>query len=114
MTFFPNCTIEIYELSETETFNEYTGEPEDTWIRVDTVPADFQPNNNKETQHEYGKELQDTFKVYVDLNTIVSDKSIIKIVGEPKTYDVIGTPQKWNRFHKYIKIIVQEHRKPVL
>lgn len=112
--FFPNCTIEIYEPSEKPKLNKYTGEPEDEWILVDTVKADFQQNNNTEKQEEYGKVLEDQFDVYVDLSTTVSDRSIIKIVGEPKTYDVIGTPQRWNRFHNFIKIVVQEHRKSVL
>ena len=114
MVYFPNCTIQIYEPSESQTLNPYTGEPEDTWTLVATVSADFQQTSNQETQTEYGKVLEDQFDVFVDLSTTISDKSIIKIVGETKTYDVIGTPQKWNRFLNFKKIVVREHRKPVL
>lgn len=114
MIFYPNCEIEIYEPSEAPILDKYTGEPLDTWDLVTTVEADFQPTTDKDTQHEWGKELEDLYKVYVTEGTQITDKSRIKIVGEKETYDVVGSPQRWNRFHHFIKVIVQLQRHPTL
>lgn len=112
--YYPNCRIEIYEPSESE-LDCYTGEPLDTWDLVTTVPADFQPVSDDDVQSEWGKELKDLFKVYVDGDTPVTDKSRLKIVGEPEvSYDIVGSPQRWNRFHHFIKIIVQIQRHSTL
>lgn len=112
--YYPNCKIEIYEPSEAPEMDCYTGEPLDTWDLIAIVKADFQPTNDDDLQHEWGKELEDTFKVYVHENTPITDKSRIKIVGEKPTYEVVGSPQRWNRFHHFIKIIVQIQRQPTL
>ena len=114
MIFYPNCEIEIYEPSESPKTCEYTGELLDSWDYVTTVKADFQPTNDDDVQHEWGKELEDKFKVYVDEKTPITDKSRIKIVGQKETYDVIGSPQKWNRFHHFLKVIVQIQRHSTL
>lgn len=112
--YYPNCEIEIYEPSESPDVCCYTGELKDTWDLVTIVKADFQPTNDDDLQHEWGKELEDLFKVYVHENTQITDKSRIKIVGEDATYEVVGSPQRWNRFHHFIKIIVQIQRHPTL
>ena len=110
MVYFPNCEIEIYEPSETPEICCYTGELKDTWTLITIVEADFQPITPKDTQVEYGKLLEDTYKIYVDLEVPVTDKSLIKIVGEEPTYEVTGSPERWNRFHNFKKIIVQVQR----
>lgn len=116
MVYFPNCTIEIYEPIESGEYDEYTGEPKDIWTLIATLPVDFQRINNDEEQEEWGKDLQDTFKIYVPLKTPINDRCVIKIVDdiEDRTFDVIGVPQYWNRFHMFRKIIVQVQRKPIL
>lgn len=114
MIFYPNCKVEIYEPSEAPVLDEYTGEPLDTWDLVTTVDADWQAVRDDDSQHEWGKEVEDTYKVYFDEGTPVTDKSRLKIVGEKETYDVIGTPQRWNRFHHFVKVIVQLQRHPTL
>lgn len=112
--YYPNCRIEIYEPSESPELDCYTGEPMDTWDLVTITDADFQPTNDDDVQSEWGKELKDLFKVYVEEDTPITDKSRIKIVGETPTYDVIGSPQRWNRFHHFLKVIVQIQRQPTL
>lgn len=114
MIFFPNCEIEIYKPSELVETNPYTGEPMDSWDLVGTFEADIQQNNNVESQDEWGKELKDQFDIYVDLSVPVDDTCIIKVVGSDKTYDIVGTPQVWNHFLNFIKIVVQEHRQKLL
>lgn len=114
MVHFVNCQIEIYEPSEEPHLNKYTNELEDVWDLVATVDADFQHIAPEDTQREIGKFLEDTHKIYVDIETPVTDKSRIKIKGEPSTYEVIGSPQKFPTFHDFTKIIVQKERQDTL
>ena len=117
MVYFPNCTIQIFEEQENnEEYDEYTGEPKSEWVLIDTLNADFQRLNEDEQQEEWGKELKDTFKVYVPLNTHINNRCIVKIINdiEDRTFDVIGEPEYWNRFHMFRKIILQVQRKSKL
>ena len=117
MVYFPNCTIQIFEEQENnEEYDEYTGELKSEWVLIDTLSADFQRLNEDEQQEEWGKELKDTFKVYVPLNTHINNRCIVKIRDdiEDRTFDVIGEPEYWNRFHMFRKIILQVQRKSKL
>ena len=114
MVHFVNCQIEIYEPSEKPHLDPYTNEPKDTWDLITVVDADFQNISPEDTQREVGKFLEDTHKIYVDIDTPVTDKSVIKIKGEPHTYEVIGSPQKFPTFHNFTKIIVQRERHDTL
>lgn len=113
MVFFPNCQLEIYEEQESGDYDEYTGEPKSEWVLIDSLPVDFQRLKHDEMQEEWGKEVEDTFKVYVPLNTHINNRCIVKIVDdiEDRTFDVIGEPEYWNRFHMFRKIILQVQRK---
>ena len=114
--FFPNCKIEIYEEQESDEYDEYTGELEKIWTLIDTLDVDFQRLSHEEQQEEWGKEVKDTFKVYVPLNTHINNRCIVKIIDdiEDRTFDVIGEPEYWNRFHMFRKIILQVQRKSVV
>ena len=113
MVYFPNCQIEVYE--EQETSDEYTGERKSEWVLIDSLPADFQRLKHEESQEEWGKELKDQFKVYVPLHTNINNRCIVKIINdiEDRTFDVIGEPEYWNRYHLFRKIILQVQRKKV-
>lgn len=114
--YYPNCKIEIYEPSEAPEIDCYTGEPLDTWDLVTICPCDMQPfiERDKELQKEVGTFLQDTYKCYVEQDTPITDKSRIKIVGEDKTYTVLDFPQRWYRFHHFMKVIVKLERHETL
>ena len=106
MVYFPNCYINIYEEQESDEYDDYTGEHKSEWVLID----------HEEQQQEWGKEVKDTFKVYVPLNTHINNRCIVKIIDdiEDRTFDVIGEPQYWNRFHMFRKIILQVQRRSVL
>ena len=116
MVYFPNCHIQIYEEQESDEYDEYTGESKSEWVLIDTLFVDFQRLNHEEQQQEWGKEVKDTFKVYVPLKTHINNRCILRIVDdiEDRTFDVIGEPQYWNRFHLFRKIILQVQRRSVL
>lgn len=116
MVYFPNCQIKIYEEQESDEYDDYTGEKAKIWVLIDTLSVDFQRLTHDEQQEMWGKEVKDTFKVYVPLHTHINNRCIVKIIGdiEDRTYDVIGEPEYWNRFHMFRKIILQVQRKSVL
>lgn len=116
MVYFPNCWIEIYEEQESIDYDQYTGEKKKIWSLIDKLYVDFQRLSHKEQQEEWGKEVDDTFKVYVPLNTHINNRCVVKIIDdiEDRTFDVIGEPEYWNRFHMFRKIILQVQRKSVL
>ena len=117
MVYFPNCYIQIFEEQENyEEYDKYTGEPKSEWVLTDTLFVDFQRLGEDEEQQEWGKELEDTFKVYVPLDTRINNRCIVKIIDdiEDRTFDVIGEPEYWNRFHMFRKIILQVQRKSSL
>jgi len=114
MVYFPNCYIQIFEEQENdEEWDKYTGEPKTEWVLIDTLYVDFQRLSEEEQQQEWGKELKDTFKVYVPLHTHINNRCIVKIIDdiEDRTFDVIGEPEYWNRFHMFRKIILQVQRR---
>ena len=115
MIFFPNQELELWEYTESATeFNPYL-EPVKEYYLANTIPCDFQSMGPNETLREFGEVLEDTYKIYIDRNVNVTHDMVLRIKGEPDTYEITGTPIDNNHLtpvqHK--KIVVQKHRKPV-
>lgn len=108
--FFNNCQIQIYEPVKTGGHDKYTGAKEEKYVLKTTVPANFQNNSNSDTEVEQGKKLEDTYKVYVNINTPVTDRSILRKVGEQQTYKIEGSPQKFTNLIPHIKLNIKLHR----
>ena len=113
MVFFPNQELELYEYVETSELNSYL-EPKKEYQYTSTVPCDFQPMTPKESLKEFGEILEDTYKIYVDVNVPVVSSMILKLTGANDTYEIIGTPIQNNHFEEvqHIKLIVKKQRKP--
>lgn len=109
--FFPNCTIEYYEYTENEEYDVY-GEPLVSHEKTGECICDFQPQGTRDQQLMFGKILTDTFKLFIDINIPIHDRMIIKKKGEPDTYQIIGSPQKYDHFLKHQELTVQKTRKP--
>ena len=114
MVFFPNQELEVWGYTESSTeFNPYM-EPKKEYYLVTTVPCDFQVMGPNESIKEFGEVLEDTYKIYIDYNVEITPSMILRIKGEPDTYEIIGTPLNNNHLlpvrHK--KIEVQKQRKP--
>ena len=62
---------------------------------------------------EYGKILEDTYKIYFDIDVPVTDTMIIRRVGEAETYTINGSPSKYHTLIPHIKVNVQKQRKPL-
>lgn len=111
--FFPNHELELWEYSEKESRDRFLGESEYEYTLVATVPCDFQPLSMKDSQMEYGKILEDAYKIYLDGSVQITDTMILRIVGEKDTYKITGTPANNNHFLHHHKVVVQKQRKPI-
>ncbi|MBQ6220030.1 MAG: hypothetical protein IJH63_00330 [Methanobrevibacter sp.] len=110
--FFPNEQLELYEYTEKESRDAFLGESEYSYDYITTVPCDFQPMTPKDSLQEYGKILEDTYKIYVSGEVKITDTMILKLKGQRETYKIIGSPSNYNHFLHHHKIVVQKQRKP--
>lgn len=111
--FFRKKELEIYDYKEdTLEYNVY-GEPKERYTYVGTYPCDFQPLSPNATLKEFGKILTDTYKIYLNINTPINDKSVFRLKGESDTYICIGSPQYHYNIIKHVKVEVQKTRQPI-
>lgn len=111
--YFPNTTMQIFtytNLSETDAY----GNSKKGYVYRETVPVDFQASGRRDKLTEAGELLQDTYKIYLDVNVTVNSNDIFKD-PDGNTYTVIGTPIVNNRFNltKHKKIELQKTNKPI-
>ncbi len=111
--FFPNYEVELWEYTEKESRDRFLGESEYEYNLVATVPCDFQPMSMKDSQMEYGKILEDAYKIYLDGSVEITDTMVLRLVGEKDTYKITGTPSNNNHFLHHHKVVVQKQRKPI-
>ena len=116
MVYFPNEQLELYSYRESESeFNSYY-EPIKEYYLSNTVPCNIQPLSPNDSLKEFGEILTDSFKVIIDSDVEVSPSMIIRIKGNPETYEIQGTPMVNTHFTptKHTKIILKKQRKPMV
>lgn len=112
--FFKSDTVELWDYTETETVNVY-GEPEVSYNLIGSYPCNFQPITVNDSIKEFGKVLEDTYRIFLEHNVPVTSKMILKIVGQEDTYEVIGSPSIFKTtILKHIEVTVQKQRKPTI
>ena len=113
MVFFPNEQLELWDYSETSELNSYL-EPKKEYTLTDTVPCDFQVMTPSDNLKEFGEELTDTYKIYIDSKVTVQSSTILRLQGKPDTYEIMGTPviNNYLPIVDHIKLVVQKQRKP--
>ena len=114
MVFFPNYELELYEYTSLDVCDAY-GNPKKGYKYHSTVPCDFQPLSYTDSMEEFGKILEDTYKIYLNPNTPVNDKMVLRLKGYDDTYNIIGTPFQNNRFQitSHIRVVVQKTRQAI-
>lgn len=108
MIHFPDKTLHRHGIVEVSGAGVY-GETIQQYEYIDDITVDFQNETNNEIAHEYGVELADLYKIYLDIDTILEDND--KLVDDNGTeYDIIGGIKKYTKFHKYQKAHLQKRR----
>lgn len=114
MVFFPNETIHFYEQGPLTELDAYHN-PKIGYTYMTSSKVDFQPMTPKDTLKEFGEILEDTYKIYTDIDLEVTPTMILVLERDNSQYKITGTPITNNHFlrthHK--KIIVQKLRKTV-
>lgn len=108
MPFYPNTTAELWAYNEETMFDEY-GDPLTDYTFRETVEADIQPVSPTSSLKEFGKILQDTYKLYLDINTEIHDTD--RIIIDDKKYEIIGSVEVWNHILKFKKVTIRLQRK---
>ena len=114
MVFFPNVELELYQYTESVTeFNSYY-EPLKEFSLMDTVPCNFQPMSPNDSLKEFGEILTDTYKAIIDSNVEVNPRMLVKVKGDPDTYEITGTPMVNTPFNptRHTKLVLKKQRKP--
>lgn len=106
--FFPDKTLHRY--SQTNTGSGVYGETIKKHEYVDDILVDFQNETNNQVAHDYGIELSDLFKIYLDIDTPLVESDMLQD-DKDNQYLIIGGIQEYPKFHKYKKAHLQIHRR---
>lgn len=112
MILFPDNQIELWEYSENTEEVDWWGETQPFYEYIGTYTCDFQNLSPKDSQQQYGEILEDTYKVYLPIDTPITHTTILRKPNELDTYTIKGTPQTYNHLIPHIKVTVQKQRKP--
>jgi len=104
---FPDTTLQRYTLqtSGTGVYGETVGE----YVYTDDIVVDFQNESNVEIAKQYGVELQNLYKIYLDINTPLNDTDQLRD-KEGNRYHIIGQVQHYKKFHRYTKAHIVRER----
>lgn len=107
--FFPNAEMELYTYSQST--GEYTewGELLPEYELRCTVEVDFQPATGQSSMEEYGKILQDTYVVYMPIDTEIYDTDLVVI--ENVKYSIMGSIETWNHVIPHKRAVLKKQRK---
>ena len=67
-----------------------------------------QINKLRSSLREFGKILQDTYKVIFNINTDITDTDQIRI--QDNEYEIIGSISTWNHTLPHKEMIIRKHR----
>ena len=105
---FNNATIKLYSYNECD--EDFFGEKHEYQCKGE-YPADVQPLSPESSQRVFGKILQDTYNVYLNINVPVKDIDLIRIPDEG-TFEIVGSVETWNHgLINHKKLTIKKLRK---
>lgn len=107
---FPNEEIDIYTC-QNESFDYYGSQNE--YVYKETISVDMQLISPTSSLKEFGKILQDTYRVIMDENVEINDTDQLRI--NDTKYEIIGSIENCNHGllpHK--EMVIKRQRKEVL
>lgn len=110
-TFFNNTNIQLFEYVELDE-EDFFGEKHEYRFKGE-YNVDIQPVTPSSSQEIFGRIVQDTYKIYLNVDVPIRDTDIIKI-PDFGTFEIIGSVEKWNHLLNYQKAIIKKHRKEVI
>ena len=113
MVYYPNMSMDICTYTDTVEMDAY-GNPVKGYVYRETVPVDFQSSSRNDRLTEAGELLQDTYRLYLDVNVDVDPTDIFRD-SDGTTYTIVGTPILNNRFRvtQHKRVEVQKTNKPI-
>ena len=108
--FFPNEEMDIYTLSDSSNDYDYYG-AKNEYVYKETIQVDIQPLSPTSSLREFGKILQDTYKVIFDINIEINDKDQLRINEEK--FEIIGSISTWNHVLPHKEMLIKKQRKKV-
>lgn len=106
--FFPNETMDIYTHQTINDDYDYYGGKND-YVFKETVQVDMQPLSPTSSLREFGKILQDTYKVILDIDVEITDTD--KLIINNIEYEIVGSVDTWNHVLPHKEILIRKLRK---
>lgn len=106
--FFPNETMDIYTHNSNQEDYDYYGKKNEYSFK-ESVEVDIQPLSPTSSLREFGKILQDTYKVILSIDVEISDTD--KLMINDTQYEIVGSIDTWNHVLPHKEILIQKLRK---
>ena len=106
--FFPNEEMDIYTLQATDSDYDYYG-AKNEYVYKETIQVDIQPLSPISSLREFGKILQDTYKVIFNIDTEISDTDQLRI--NDTKFEIVGSISTWNHVLPHKEMLIQKQRK---
>ena len=106
--FFPNEEMDIYTLDNNSNDYDYYG-AKNEYVLKETIPVDIQPLSPTSSLREFGKILEDTYKVILDINVEITDTD--KLLINDIEYEIVGSVSTWNHVLPHKEILLKKLRK---
>ncbi|WP_458456211.1 hypothetical protein [Methanobrevibacter sp.] len=108
--FFPNEEMDIYTLQANDNDYDYYG-AKNEYVYKETIQVDIQPLSPTSSLREFGKILQDTYKVIFNIDTEISDTDQLRI--NDTKFEIVGSISTWNHVLPHKEILIKKQRKKV-
>ena len=112
MVYFYNRNLEIWEPTNKSTIDLYTGEKQIKYEFYIIADADVQQITPESSMKEYGKILEDAYRVFIDTWIEINPKSILRMENTKTTYQIRGTPELRDHILPYVTFVMEKQRTP--
>ena len=106
--FFPNVSMDIYSYITDNRDHDYYGQVNE-YVLKESVEVDMQPLSPTSSLREFGKILQDTYKVIMSIDVNITDTD--KIIIDDIEYEIVGSVDTWNHVLPHKEILIRKLRK---
>ena len=108
--FFPNEEMDIYTLNSNQDEYDYYGKKNE-YVYKETIQVDIQPLSPTSSLREFGKILQDTYKVIFDINVEINDTD--QLIINDTQFEIVGSIDTWNHVLPHKEMLLKKIRKGV-